>query len=351
MPKLKGEQLEKIAYHLFCAAGTPDDYSRFVAHHLADNNLTGHDSHGFIRVIQYMRQIKEGVIIPAARPVIVSESPGTAQVDGQRSFGQVAARFSAELGIRKAKEQGVSCVTVRRLSHLGRLGAYGEMATQAGCASIMCCSTCGFSPFVAPYGGAGRSHGTNPFAMAFPSAEEGPILSDFATSVAAEGKVRVYRARKHKLPESWVLDKEGRPSDDPEDFYAGGALLPLGASAGHKGYCLAFMADLFGAVLSRDGFPGHPGAQFSNGAFMVIIDLERFAPLATLRAEASKLVAHEKSGPLARGFEKVLYPGEKEANTRKERGAKGVDIEDDTWNQVMALVKEYKLEGKVGTLP
>ena len=31
MPTLKGEQVEKIAFHLFCAAGAPEEHSRIVA--------------------------------------------------------------------------------------------------------------------------------------------------------------------------------------------------------------------------------------------------------------------------------------------------------------------------------
>jgi uncharacterized oxidoreductase len=103
MPNVKGEQLEKIAFHLLVAAGAPEEHGRIVAQHLAENNLTGHDSHGFIRIIQYIRQIKEGTIIAAAKPEIVSDSPGVAQVDGHYGFGQVVARFSTELAIDKAK--------------------------------------------------------------------------------------------------------------------------------------------------------------------------------------------------------------------------------------------------------
>ena len=49
MPKVTGQQLEKIAFHLFCAAGSPEEHSRIVAAHLADNNLTGHDPAVFLR--------------------------------------------------------------------------------------------------------------------------------------------------------------------------------------------------------------------------------------------------------------------------------------------------------------
>ena len=351
MPTLTGEKLENIAYHIFCAAGAPDEHSRTVAQHLADNNLAGHDSHGFIRVIQYVRQIKDGLIIPDAEPEIVSESPSTAQVDGHYGFGQVAAKFAAQTAIKEAKEAGVSCVTVKRLGHLGRLGAYAEMAAEAGLAASLYCSAPGHAPSQAPFGGRERRLCTNPIAMAFPSNLEGPILSDFATSVAAEGKLRVYRARGHKLPDGWILDKEGRPSNDPNDFYEGGAILPVGGSVGHKGYALAFMTDVFGGILSRDGFTGGAGKQFSNGSLIVAIDIERFAPLETVRAEVSKMAEHVTDTPLAEGSHGVMYPGEKEAKTRMERGEAGVEIEQDTWGQIMALVQEYGLGETLSPMP
>ena len=332
MPTLKGEQLEKIAFHLFCATGAPEEHSRIVAQHLADNNLTGHDSHGFIRIIQYIRQIKEGAIIPAAKPEIVSDSPSVAQVDGHYGFGQVVATFSIGLAIDKAKKQGVSCVTMRFLRHLGRLGAYAEMASRAGCAAILYCSTGGQAISTAPFGGSKRRLGTNPIAMAFPSEEEGPILSDFATSVAAEGKIRVYRARGQKLPDGWILDKEGRPSKDPNDYYDGGAILPVGGSVGHKGFCLAFMTSLFGDLLSGDDFPGAPGKQLSNGSLIVAIDIERFAPLAAIKSKVSKMVDYVEGYPSGGGLRIRDVPGrkggqEQEGARQEGCGDRGRDVE------------------------
>jgi uncharacterized oxidoreductase len=187
--------------------------------------------------------------------------------------------------------------------------------------------------------------------MSFPGGEDGPILSDFATSVAAEGKVRVYRARGHKLPDGWILDKEGRPSNDPNDYYDGGVILPVGGSVGHKGFCLAFMTDLFGSILSGDDFLGAPGTQLSNASLILVIDIGRFAPLSAIRPKVSKMVAHLKDTPLAEDFESVMYPGEKEAKNRRARAKSGVEIEDETWNQVMDLVKEYGVADKLGKLP
>jgi LDH2 family malate/lactate/ureidoglycolate dehydrogenase len=60
------------------------------------------------------------------------------------------------------------------------------------------------------------------------------------------------------------------------------------------------------------------------------------------------MVEFIKDTPLAQGFEEVLYPGEKEAKNRKERTKTGVDIENETWNQVMALVKAYGVDEQIG---
>ncbi len=341
MPFLKAEQIERIAFHLLVAAGAPQEHSQIVAEHLMDNNLAGHDSHGIIRIIQYLRQIKEGVIIPQARPEITYESAGTAQVDGHYGFGQVAAKFSTELAIKKAKENGVSCVAVRNLGHIGRLGAYTEMAARQGCAAILFCGTGGLVPYQAPFGGTQRKLGTNPIAIAFPGLGEEIFSSDFATSVCAEGKIRVHLARGAKLPEGWILNKDGQPSNDPKDFYEGGTILPLGGSVGHKGYCLAFMTDLLASVLSANGFPGKPNKQFSNGSLIIAIHIEKFIPLTTAQTEASLMANFIKDTPIAADFTQVFYPGEKEALSREVRRKKGIEVEEETWKQIKNLVDQY----------
>ena len=351
MPNLTGQEIEKIAFHVLCAAGTPEGHSRTVAEHIADASLAGHDSHGFIRIIQYVRQIREGVIIPDAAPEIVAESPSTAQIDGHRGFGHVVAKFATEVAVRKAKEAGVSAVAMRNLSHLGRLGAYAEMAAKEGLAAWLYCGSGGFAPLQAPFGGRERRLCTNPIAMAFPAEGDGPILSDFATSVAAEGKIRVYRARGESLPDGWILDKDGRPSNDPNDFYNGGSVLPIGGPAAHKGYALAFMTDIFGGILSRGGFAGSPAPHFSNTTLIVALEIERFVPLTVAAAEATKAADYMLDTPLAEGSHGIMYPGQKEIENRKERAKKGIEIETETWGQVMELVKEFGLEETLKPLP
>ncbi len=351
MPKtLPAETLEKVSFELFRAAGASEAEAREVAVQLVNANLSGHDSHGFIRVIQYLAQVRQGGIKPGGEVKVVAETPATAQIDGNWNFGQVVAGKATELAIEKAKKVGVGVVAARHLGHLGRLGWYSEKVAAAGMAAYCLVGSGGGSAIVVPYGGTKPRLSTNPISFAFPSDLGGPILLDFATSVAAEGKLRVYRARKHELPPLWIVNAEGKPSTNPDDFYHGGALLPMGGTVGHKGYCLAFMVEIMGGIMTRDGYNDGTKKTFSNGFFITAWDLKSFISQETLKAEIAELTKFIKTSPKAEGVDDILYPGEKEVKTRKERKAKGIEIDDYTLGRVQEEIKQYKLEDKLPAL-
>ena len=229
MPILTAQQLRDVVYEILVAAGATEDTADTVAVHLADANLTGHDSHGLIRIPDYVQRIEEGRVDPRAEPTIAYENKAVASVDGQGVFGQVGAKFATETAIRLAREYGIGMVTMCNIAHSGRFGTYPEMAARAGMAAIMFGGNQLDNDYgVAPYGGTKGRLGTNPFSMAFPHSEGRVILLDFATSETAVGKVRVYQARSKSLPGEWLLDSEGRSSSDPEDYFDGGTILPLG---------------------------------------------------------------------------------------------------------------------------
>ena len=346
MPTLTGEKISSIAYKLLCAAGASDEYAGTVSNHLADANLVGHDSHGFIRLPQYLTEIKEGRLDPRAKPVVVSENSGTAQVNGNSTFGQVVAKFATELAMEKARQCGIGLVTMCNLGHTGRIGAYPEMVAERGMAAIMCTGLGrGRTSRVAPFGGREGKLGTNPISMSFPLSAGSPILLDFATSMAAEGKVRVYRARGELLPDEWLLSSEGVPSRDPNDLYNGGAILPMGGlQGGHKGYGLSFMITLLGGMLGELACPDMGQSSFRNGSSIIVIDLGALAPIEHIRSQAEDLVQYVKDTPPMQGHSGVLYPGEIEARTRQERSDKGVSVEEATWREVAELMADYGVE-------
>lgn len=350
MPTLTAVQISAIASQVLCAAGASEGDAKTVADHLADANMTGHDSHGFIRVLQYVRDIRQGWLDPKAQPDVVAESNGLAQVDGHDAFGQVVATFATRLAMEKAREHGISLVTMCNVAHTGRLGAYPEMAAEHGMAAIMCLGIVGGRiARVAPFGGREGRLGTNPISMAFPSGSGAPILMDFATSAAAEGKVRVHRARGQRLPDEWVLSSEGVPSKDPNDLYEGGALLPMGGlTGGHKGYALSFMVGLFGAILPELGNPRTAERPPWGGSTIVVIDLAALAPAEAVSSAVQKMLGFVKDVPAMEGSAGVLHPGQIEAETRNKRLVSGVAVEPATWSEVVELIGELGLEESLG---
>ena len=61
-------ELRRFVAQLIRVLGADDDVAAEVALHLVRANLSGHDSHGVLRVPQYVAQIGAGELIPSARP-------------------------------------------------------------------------------------------------------------------------------------------------------------------------------------------------------------------------------------------------------------------------------------------
>ncbi|MEX2446236.1 MAG: Ldh family oxidoreductase, partial [Dehalococcoidia bacterium] len=155
MITLPADTLTAYLARIFDACGAPAEEARLVAEHLVGANLRGHDSHGVIRAPWYVGFVRQGVLRPGARPLVVKESASTAYLDGQWNFGQVVAREAMSIAIAKARDTGVGVVSAFNSGHIGRVGAYGEQAVEAGMIGIGSVNSPG-SGLVAPFGGARR---------------------------------------------------------------------------------------------------------------------------------------------------------------------------------------------------
>jgi uncharacterized oxidoreductase len=181
--------------------------------------------------------------------------------------------------------------------------------------------------------------GTNPFAWAVPrAAGEPPICLDVATAGIAEGKLRVARSRGFPVPAGNVVDIEGRPTTDPADFYAGGALVPFG---GHKGSGLSLLAQFIGRGLAGLDTSAYDGPRGVNGPFILAMDIARFADPEEFRQQAEAQCAAVTGCLPAEGVENVFLPGQPELATRAVRERDGVPIPDSTWSELLELAQEH----------
>ena len=338
MPTIDPAQLEAKATRIFTAMGTPDGDAAWIAALLVRANLRGHDSHGVIRIPQYWESVKKKEVDPRSPVTVTAETPALARLDGGGGFGQVVGRRAMEMAIAKAKAGGLSAASTSRTSHVGRLADYAEMAANAGLVGMLW-ANCVHGLNVAPWGGAARRLGTNPHAVGIPGAGGPAMVLDFATSVVAEGKMRVKKNRKQQAPPGWFIDAEGKPGTDPEVFYGTppGSLLTAGE---HKGYGMSLAVELLGGILSGTGAASPGTGVFANGTLMICLDVERFIPLTEFRKQVATFFAWVKTAPRVPGGGEILIPGEPEARLEAERRRDGIPIEGETWRQIETLAAE-----------
>src|SRR5687768_7455316 len=349
--------LERLGAQLFEKLGAPVDAAAEVAAHLLRASLAGHDSHGAIRIPQYALQISQGLIQPAARPQIVHRKGASLLVDGGGGFGHFTTAFALRHAMDVAQEFGVAVAAIRRANHIGRVGDYAETAARRGLVAIITVGAAG--PGVGgatPFGGAQRFLGTNPWSIGLPTSEASPVLVDFATTVVAEGKVRVARDKHEALPAGCIVDKDGNPSTDPADFYTGGMLLPFGA---HKGYGLALASALLGGLAAiGDAAPNLAGSPLipelaqegerTGGALLIVIDPGAFGERDTYAAAVGRVTGAVRRVPAAPGSRGVLAPGEPEARNTAQRRQDGIALPDDTWEAIAKVAAENGVSMPVG---
>lgn len=334
---VKPQALQDLARDIFAAAGAPTDIAAVVAESLVTTNLLGHDSHGVLRVKQYIGMMRRGMIQPAERPRLRKRFGATAMVTLGYGFGQIGARYAAELAIEIAREHGIAAVSLGQTTHVGRLGEYTGMIAAAGLIGIGFAGG-GFSQgFVAPYGGRERLFSTNPMSFAVPCGDEGTLLLDFATSGVAHGKVMLAQSKGAPVPQGMMLDKAGRPTTDAADLDAGGALLAMGA---HKGSGLSMMMEIIPNLLAGDRPMSSPAFHFGNPMLLLALLPGAFDEATDFAAQVEALKARVKAVQPAEGFAEVLTPGEPEARSYAQRVKAGIPLPDRVWEDLCGLAEE-----------
>ncbi|MEP7356017.1 MAG: Ldh family oxidoreductase [Anaerolineales bacterium] len=331
---ISAEALREFGAQILMGAGTPGPAAARVAAALVESNLVGHDSHGVLRLPQYVKAIQAGTLNPAGELKVVRESLATALIDCGRTFGQVAAERGMALALEKAAQCGTGTVVLQHCDHIGRLGEYVVTAARQGYIGQVICNGSDPGGIVAPYGGSGRALGANPIAWSIPTGSEQPIFFDFATSVVAQGKLVVAADRGEDVPEGWLLDKHGQPTRKPQDQFDGGVILPFG---GHKGYALSMMIEAIGGGLSGVGFAITPGYRWNQGTVLTAIDVNAFQPRAEFEKEVVELARRLKETPLAAGFDEILMPGDVEWRSRAQRARDGIPMAQNTWDRLTQL--------------
>jgi L-2-hydroxycarboxylate dehydrogenase (NAD+) len=301
----------------------------------SEADLRGIHSHGVQRLPVMVTRIQKGLLNVNATPEKTWSTASVLNIDGKDGFGTAI----CELGLREltpaVRKHGVGVLTVRNAAHIGMVGYYAEKRALEGLCSLAFTTT---EVLVHPFGGAEALVGTNPIAIGIPGNPR-PFVLDMATSVSAMGKIIAMKHRGEKIPEGWAVDKDGRPTTDPEEAIKG-SLSPAG---GPKGYGLGIAIAMLGGLL--------PGTEIGRkvlgtldteyrctvGDLFIVIDPKAFPGGDTIAEGVKGYLDDLRASRPAVGFKKVMVPGDPEFVLREERLLNGIPHPEEVWHAAEQL--------------
>jgi LDH2 family malate/lactate/ureidoglycolate dehydrogenase len=345
MMKIAVAKLEAFCINALRNAGVSEDDARTTAEILVLTDTWGVFTHGTKNLRGYIRRLQGGGIRKTARPRIVREGPGWAIVDADSGLGMIGSTFAMRTAMAKARSAGIAYVGVRNSCHFGAAGCYATMAVSENMIGLAMAND---TPTMTVPGGRGLILGNNPFACAIPTGEKHPILLDIAMSVVAGGKVFAAAAKGETIPETWMVDSQGRPTTDPTLFPHAGALQPM---AGHKGYGLALMIETLSAILTGASIASHvlswsfsdPSLATGHGAAFIAVDVNALTPVAEFARRMKQTIQEIRAAPTLAGSQ-IYLPGEMEWALRETALREGIEMPEDVLASLRSLGTEMGLD-------
>ncbi len=332
------QQLHTFTQRIFEACGMNPVNANRAAEVLLAADLRGIDSHGVARLSGYVRLHQKGRANFNPDWKVVHEMPSTATIDADNGLGLTVAPEAMKLAMQKAQTAGTGWVAIENSNHFGIAAYHAMMALEEDMIGIAMTNA---SPLVAPTRSKERMLGTNPMCFAFPAGQNKPVVVDLATSTAANGKLEIAQRAQKAVPKGWIMDKDGNDTTDPNALKEGGLLLPLGSGdtqAGHKGFGLSAVVDIFSGVLSGanygpwvppfvaflDPLPNLPGKGI--GHFVGAMRVDAFRPKEDFLSNMDNWIDRFKAAQPIDGAKPVIIPGEPEFEHEAERRKTGIPL-------------------------
>lgn len=350
------DRLIQFTRNVFEHCGMKTADAELAAEVLVTADMRGIDSHGVARLSGYVRLHEAGRAKMNPDWKVIHETPSTATIDADGGLGLTVAPKAMQIAIDKAKLAGTGWVAVQNSNHFGIAAYHAMMALEHDMIGIAMTNA---SPLVAPTHSRERMLGTNPMCYAFPAGKNRPVVVDLATSTAANGKLEIAQRANKQVPKGWIMDKHGKDTTDPNALKDGGVLLPLGSGdtkAGHKGFGLSAVVDIFSAVLSGanygpwvppfvaflDPVQNQPGKGI--GHFVGAMRIDAFRPAADFKSHLDNWIDRFKIAEPIDADIPVVIPGEPEFAAYEERSLNGIPLNEKVVEDLRSLAVKLKIE-------
>ncbi|UXN62025.1 Ldh family oxidoreductase [Phyllobacterium zundukense] len=315
-----------LATRLLEAHRAPRDHAVLQARVLVTAEMKGRPLHGLHCLPRLVEQIKRGVIDPETKGTQRWRADAVMEVEGSSGFGPVVAMAAIERLAPHIPDLGIGLFAVRNANHLGMLAHYVEAIAAMGFIGIALSSS---ESLVQPFGGTRAMLGTNPVAVAVPTAEE-PLVLDLATGLVPLARINHHAA-------TGMPNPEGRPTTDPDRTKAG-ALAPFEDAKGHGlGIAMELLvAAIAGTALAPDvrGTPDSQSPCNKGGDVFIMIE----PSLASgLPARLSAYLDAVRTAPPPAAGDPLLVPGDRARRRQEAASRNGFDIDQRLWEDLNAL--------------
>ncbi len=333
-------KLQDFVTGLFEGTGMLPADAQFFSQSLVETNLWGIDSHGVLRVPIYVKRLLAGSCNPKPEINTVKSAITLEILYGDDGAGQIVGRKAMERAIELAKTYNVGIVGAIRSNHFGAAATYTRMAVAEGMIGIAMTNV--VQNVVAP-GGSKPIIGNNPFSVAVPTYGDFPFVLDISLSSVAGGKLLLASKKGVKIPLDWGTDKNGQPTDDPDEAFKG-FLLPVG---GHKGLGLAYAVEILTGVISGSvfleamkGMYKYPDDPSLTSHLMAAVNLSAIMDQDDIQARMTDFIQTIHNSPMWDQSKEMLIPGELEYRTMQQRKQRGIPLPNNLYEELVALAKE-----------
>lgn len=335
--KVNAKKYKEFCLNALIKCGVNRNAAEAIADCCVMTDMMGITTHGSVIIPKYINKMQAGGINNNAVPSVINEGPTWARLDGNGGFGMYNGRFAIDLAMKKADEKGMSIVTVSNSGHFGACCCYSVYAAEKGYLAIAMSNT--VKLMCAP-GGKGNIIGNAPISYAIPRQNQHPIFMDIALSEVAKLKVVQYQKEGKKVPDGWVVDENGLPTNDPQGNNF--SMCPMSA---HKGYCLAFLVETLTTVLSGGSFDikswlfAPPESRSNLGHTMIVIDLKKMMDPMQFASRLEEYTNEIINAPKALGSDKIFYPGEPNWINFDKASESGLELPDATVEAAKTLAE------------
>jgi 3-dehydro-L-gulonate 2-dehydrogenase len=327
------DQMKAEFSRILLSLGFSEPKAEICAELFTVNSLEGVYTHGVNRFPGFVKNIKEGYIMPEADPLLLHKAGSLEQWDGMNGPGPLNALFATDRAMEMARENGIGLVALANTNHWMRGGTYGWQAASKGFVFIGWTNTTANMP---AWGAKDFRQGNNPLVIALPYGDEAIVL-DFAMTQFSYGKMESYQREGKKLPYPGGFDSKGMLTSDPDDIIASQRALPIGY---WKGAGLSLLLDIMATILSG-GLSTHEiskeKVEHSVSQVFIAINLKSLKNFPAIDHSIHQIIEDLQKSEPETETTKIRYPGENVVKIRNTNLENGIPVNREIWKQIRCL--------------